>query len=84
MLLATTNILAQLFVQPLQVPTEAQSLLWAGPLCLSIALVYKALKIENFTPALYVREVALLFATIIGFLIVVALVLLATSHLAGQ
>ena len=73
----------QLFSQPMRVPTDVVSLLWALPICLSIALVYKAIKIETFTPALLVREVAFLFVTIIGFLLVVAIGLLAVARFVG-
>lgn len=68
--------LGQIFTEPLPVPTRPISLLWALPICLSIALVYKAIKLENFRVRLYLREVLLLFITIIGFLIAVAVVLL--------
>ena len=74
---------AQFFYQPMRIPTEAVSLLWVIPICLSIAVVYKAIKIETFTPALLIREVAFLFVTIIGFLLVVALCLLGIVWLAG-
>ena len=68
--------IGQIFTQPLPVPTRSVSLLWALPICLSIALVYKATKLENFRFKLYLREVLLLFITIIGFLIAVAVALL--------
>ena len=68
--------------QPLTVPTDAWALLWALPISLSIALIYKAIKVHTFRPGPYLREVALLFATIVGFLVVVAVVLLAVTRLA--
>ena len=77
-------ILAELFSQPLYVPTNALSLLWALPICLSIAVVYKAIKLETIRPWIFVREVLLLFVTIIGFLSMVAVGLLGISCLAGQ
>jgi len=82
--LVAMAVVAKLFVQPLHVPTEPISLLWALPICLNIAVVYKAIKLEEFTAKLFVREVALLFATIIGFLIVVALALAGIMWLAMQ
>lgn len=69
-------VLAQVFTEPLDIPTNVSSLLLALPICLSIAVVYKAIKLEEFTAKLYIREVLLLFVTIIGFLIIAALVLL--------
>ena len=74
-------ILAELFTQPMNLPTTAISLLWGIPICLSISLVYKAIKIEKFTWPFYLREVALLFATLLGFLIVAAIVLLVVGNL---
>ena len=76
--------LAELFSQPLYVPTSALSLLWALPICLSIAVVYKAIKMETIRPKIFVREVLLLFVTIIGFLSIVAAGLLGVACLAGQ
>lgn len=69
---------------PLDVPTSPGGLLWALPICLIIASVYKAIKLEAFRWPLFVREVLLLFATIIGFLILVALALLTIAKLAHQ
>ena len=77
-------ILAELFSQPLYVPTRCLSLLWALPICLSIAVVYKAIKMETIRPKIFVREVLLLFVTIIGFLSIVAAGLLGVACLAGQ
>jgi len=77
-------VLAARFSQPLNIPTSAFSLLWALPICLSIAAVYKAIKLETVQPALFVREMLLLFVTIVGFLLVVAIVLLSVAWLAGQ
>ena len=77
-------LLASLFLRPMLVPTEPVSLLWLFPVCLAIALVYKAIKLENIAPAAFAREVALLFVTIVAFLIVVALCLLAIVALATR
>ena len=74
--------LAQLFTQPCYIPTDVSSLLWAIPICLSISVVYKAIKIEHFASGYFAREVSLLFATIVGFLIVVAVVLWTIARLA--
>ena len=77
-----SQILAELFTQPSYIPTDITSLLWAIPICLSIAVVYKAIKIEHFAPAYFAREVSLLFVTITSFLIIVAVVLWTIAHLA--
>ena len=65
-------MLAQLFSQPTYIPTNAVSHLWVLPICLSISLVYKAIKIKTFKPGLFIREVLFLFGTIVGFLIFIA------------
>ena len=79
--LIITTCLAQLFTQPTYLPTHIITQLWVLPICLSIALVYKAIKLEDFKPALFVREVILLFFTIVGFLILVAVGLYLISRL---
>jgi len=66
------ELLALWFARPLEIPTTPVSLLWALPISLSIAVVYKALKLPEFRTRLFLREVALLFATIVGFLALVA------------
>lgn len=83
MLAVISVLMAEFLSQPLRVRSDAVSLLWALPICLSIALVYKAIKLESFAGGLFVREVALLFATIVGFLIVVAIAMAGVTHLAG-
>ena len=54
---------------PISIPTTPASLLWAVPVSLGIAAVYKAIKLEKFTWPMFAREVTLLVATIIGALI---------------
>ena len=76
-------MIAAFLGQPLRVPSDVGSLLWALPICLSIALIYKAIKVVTFKPALFVGEVTLLFVTIAGFLVIVAIVLLGVTRLAG-
>lgn len=79
--ISAANMLAQVFVEPVNVPTRALSLLLALPVCLCIAVVYKALKLEQFKAGLFVRESALLFVTLISFLVVVALCLWGVLYL---
>ena len=66
---------------PINVPTSPVGMLWALPISLMIAVVYKAVKLETFTPAKYAREVALLFATIVGFLAAAAVGLILIDYL---
>ncbi len=76
------NILANIIASlPIEVPVNAGALLWILPICLSISLVYKAVKIEKFTMQLFVREALLLFITMVGFLIFVSFILLGINWL---
>ena len=72
--------LLALFTEPMYLPTTPASLLWVIPICLSVSLVYKAIKIEEFRPGIFVREVAFLFGTILVFLLVIAVVLLVIAQ----
>ncbi|MBN1436085.1 MAG: hypothetical protein JW936_03330 [Sedimentisphaerales bacterium] len=81
-----TTILAGILLEPMNIPTNAASLLWALPICIGIAVVYKAVKLEDNQLSLkpFIVETALLVATIIGFLILVAVVLLIIASLAWR
>ncbi len=68
---------------PLAVPTTPASLLWSLPVSLGIAVVYKAVKLETFTWKIFSREVAFLFFTIIGVLILTAVCLLVLAKFFG-
>lgn len=72
-------LLGQFLTEPLDVPTRPVSLLWALPISLAIAVVYKAIKLEDLGTKVFLREVTLLFVTIVGFLVVVALALLGVA-----
>ncbi|MBN2211351.1 MAG: hypothetical protein JW709_08145 [Sedimentisphaerales bacterium] len=79
--LLTIALLGQVLLKPLEVSTTPAGLLWALPISFCIALVYKAIKLDEFRLRLFVREVILLFATIIGFLILVAVIMAIIAHL---
>ena len=66
---------------PMAIPTTPASLLWAVPVSIGIAVVYKAVKLEKFTWPIFAKEVTLLVATIISVLILtgVGLILLAKA-----
>ena len=80
---AILTSLASLFVEPIDIPTNPVALLWAVPICLSISMVYQAIKVDDLSPKVFIREVLLRFVTIIACLFVVALVLLAIARLAS-
>ena len=75
-------VAAQIFAQPLEVSTTTISLLRAFPLSMAIAIVYKTVKLEKFSWASFIREVVLLFGTIVGFLALVAIGLFVIAYLA--
>lgn len=68
---------------PMSIPTTPASLLWSLPVSLGIAVVYKAVKLEEFGWKLFCKEVSLLFLTIIGVLILTAIGLLVLARLVG-
>ncbi|MBN2063300.1 MAG: hypothetical protein JW745_00745 [Sedimentisphaerales bacterium] len=68
---------------PINIATTPASLLWALPVSLGIAVVYKAVKLEKFTWPIFAREVTLLLSTIIGALILTAICLLTIAKIVG-
>lgn len=63
------------FMHPIKFANTPASLLWMLPLVLIIASVYKATKVEKVEAGSFIRESLTLFATIMGFMIVIAIVL---------
>jgi hypothetical protein len=65
------------FTAPERLATDPQSMLWMLPLVAAIAVIYKATKMPAITTALFFKETAILFGSIVVFIIVTALVLFA-------
>jgi hypothetical protein len=63
------------FTTPMQIDTDPGSMLWLLPLVASIAIVYKATKVRAIRLKPFVRECAVLFGSIMVFIIVAALIL---------
>ena len=63
------------FTAPEQIGTNPQSMLWLLPLVAAIAIVYKATKLQTITAGNFVKEVVILFASIVAFIAVTALAL---------
>jgi hypothetical protein len=63
------------FTTPERIGTEPRSLLWLLPLAAAIAVVYKATKLPKITAGNFIKEAALLFGSIVVFIVAVALVL---------
>ncbi len=70
-----TALIIASFTAPQQIGTSPYSLLWLLPLVAAIAVVYKATKLPTITAGVFLKEVAVLFGSIIVFIAVTALVL---------
>ena len=64
-----------LFTAPIHIGTDPASMLWMFPLLAAIAIIYKATKMRVFFYRQFIREVALLFVTLSGFMIAAVIVL---------
>ncbi len=69
-----TTILGS-FTTPMQIGTDPASMLWLLPLVVSIAVVYKATKVARIRPWPFAKESAVLFGSIVVFIVVAALIL---------
>jgi hypothetical protein len=63
------------FTTPMQIDTTPASMLWLLPLVVSIAVVYKATKVYQIRPWPFARESAVLFGSIVVFIVAAAIVL---------
>jgi hypothetical protein len=63
------------FTTPMHIDTNAASMLWLLPLVASIVVVYKATKVHKIWPYLFFKESALLFGSILVFIVAAALIL---------
>ena len=69
------------FTAPEQIGTNPTSMLWLLPLTAAIAVVYKATKLPKITAGEFLKEVVVLFGSIVIFIITTALVLFAVAGL---
>jgi hypothetical protein len=74
-MIASTDIVLASFTTPLQIDTTPGSLLWLLPLVAAVAVVYKATKVGKVRALSFARESAVLFGSIIAFIVVAALML---------
>jgi hypothetical protein len=70
-----TAILLASFTTPMHIDTNAASMLWLLPLVVSIAVVYKATKVYQIRAYAFIKESAVLFGSILVFIIAAALIL---------
>ncbi len=75
-----TLILAS-FTMPEKVGVTPMSMLWLLPLALAIAVVYKATKVRQVRAANFIKESVVLFASIVVFMLITAVVLLGFAWL---
>ncbi len=76
-----TAFIIATFTAPEPIGTTPLSLLWLVPLTASVVIIYKATKVKRITAASFLRETVSLFFSILGFLIITALVLHGISWL---
>ncbi|MHC4432668.1 MAG: hypothetical protein ACYTBS_12585 [Planctomycetota bacterium] len=76
-----TALLLADFATPERIGVSPQSMLWLLPLVASIAVVYKATKVEKITAVSFLRETVVLFGSIVIFMIITAFVLCAVAWL---
>ncbi len=69
------------FTTPEKIGTTPASMLWLLPLAASITITYKATKLPTITARNFIKEVAMLFGSIVVFIIITALVLWALAWL---
>ncbi len=69
------------FTMPERIGVDAPGILWLLPLAASITVVYKATKLQKIKAANFIKESTILFGSIVVFMAITALVLLALSWL---
>ena len=65
------------FTAPEHIYPNPQAMLWLLPLTAAIAIVYKATKLSKITLGPFFKEAAILFGSIVSFVIITALALYA-------
>ncbi len=70
-----TAFLLATFLYPEKISTTPLSMLWVLPLVASIAIVYKATKVDTIELKPFAKETCVLFGSIVVFLGVAAIVL---------
>ena len=69
------------FTVPERIGVDPQSMVWLLPLVAAIAIVYKATKVPKIKALPFIREVVVLFGSIVVFMVITALVLYAMARL---
>lgn len=74
-MMTTASFILASFTIPEQIGTTPQSMLWLLPLVASISIVYKATKLPEIKIGNFIKEAAVLFGSIVIFMLVTALIL---------
>ena len=69
------------FTAPENFGANPQSMLWLLPLVAAIAIIYKATKLPIITAGKFIKETAVLFGSIIVFIVIAAFTLHALAWL---
>jgi len=77
-------VLIGTFTAPEEIGTNPRSMLWLLPLVAAIAVVYKATKLPKITAAHFIKEVVILFGSIVVFMSITALALYALAWVATE
>ncbi|MBN1974698.1 MAG: hypothetical protein JW787_13750 [Sedimentisphaerales bacterium] len=71
----TVSFILASFVRPEMIGVNPQSMLWLLPLVAAISIVYKTTKIPAIKFTTFLKEVVILFSSIVIFMIITAGVL---------
>lgn len=74
-MLSQAFLILATFTSPEQIGTNPKSMLWLLPLAAAIAVGYKATKLSTITTGNFIKEVLLLFGSMIAFMVITAVVL---------
>jgi len=69
------------FTAPEKIGTDSLYMLWLLPLAAAVVIVYKATKVPTVKAGSFLKEVAVLFGSIVVFIIITALALFALAWL---
>jgi len=69
------------FIEPEKFGANPQSMLWLLPLVAAIAIIYKATKLPVIKAGNFIKEAAILFGSIVIFIVIAALTLHALAWL---
>ncbi len=72
---AVLSVMLASFSTPMRIDTDPASMLWLLPLVAAIAVVYKATKVRKIRLQPFARESAVLFGSIVVFIVVAAVIL---------